>query len=165
MLQKTIIVPYVFVFDGVWRQADVLDVPPQLRQHLHRNMHENVWKVQNLSATNAFVLQMFVLCVKHLIGEECSESFSFSLQVQVHVKQLPVECLVNLLFPLHATGLLHGPLHTLPVQVMRQMTQKYAHMLCVIQGDAELPEGEEEKQGWKNEEEKLKNGGTGFRCE
>lgn len=25
---------YVIIVDGVWRQADVLDVPPQLRLHL-----------------------------------------------------------------------------------------------------------------------------------
>lgn len=27
--------PYVIIVDGVRRQADVLDVPAQLRQHLH----------------------------------------------------------------------------------------------------------------------------------
>lgn len=31
---------YVVVVDGVWRQADVLDVPPQLGLHLHRNMRQ-----------------------------------------------------------------------------------------------------------------------------
>lgn len=29
---------YFIVVDGVWRQADVLDVPPQLRQHLQRHV-------------------------------------------------------------------------------------------------------------------------------
>lgn len=38
MLQRTMTRPYVVIVDGVWRQADVLDVPPQLRQHLHRNI-------------------------------------------------------------------------------------------------------------------------------
>lgn len=38
MLYKTTTMPYVIIVDGVWRQADVLDVPPQLRQHLHKNI-------------------------------------------------------------------------------------------------------------------------------
>ena len=33
------IVTYIVIVDGVRRQADVLDVPPQLRQHLHTNIH------------------------------------------------------------------------------------------------------------------------------
>lgn len=36
MVQKTASGPHVVIVDGVRRQADVLDVPPQLRQHLHK---------------------------------------------------------------------------------------------------------------------------------
>lgn len=37
----------------------------------------------------------------HLVSEQCDEAFSFSLQIQVHVEQLSIQSLVNLLFPLH----------------------------------------------------------------
>lgn len=42
MLHKNTTWPYVVVVNGVWRQADVLDVPPQLRQHLHKNVRKVV---------------------------------------------------------------------------------------------------------------------------
>lgn len=72
------------------------------------------------------------------------------MHVQVHVEQLPVESFVDLLLPLHPTGLLHGPLQALPVQVTGQVTQENSHMLRVVQGDAQLARkragAEEEKQ-------------------
>lgn len=43
MLQKTTTRPYIIIVDGVWRQADVLDVPPQLRQHLHKNILSHLY--------------------------------------------------------------------------------------------------------------------------
>lgn len=101
--------------------------------------------------------------ITHLVGEQRDETFGFSLQVQVHVKQLPIESLVNLLLPLHPTGLLHGPLHTLPVQVTGQVTQENAHVLRVVQGDAELAESEEEQKrrnrGWRWRKKKEKKQG------
>ncbi len=112
--------------------------------------------------------------ITHLVGEQRDETFGFSLQVQVHVKQLSIECLVNLLLPLHPTGLLHGPLHTLPVQVTGQVTQENANMLCVVQGDAELAESQEEQKRrnrgwrWRNKEGKeaglQRSGGMGCEC-
>lgn len=112
--------------------------------------------------------------VLHLVGEQRDETFGFSLQVQVHVEQLPIERLVNLLLPLHPTGLLHGPLHTLPVQVAGQVTQENTHVLRVVQGDAELAESEEEQKRrnrgwrWRNKEGKeaglQRSGGTGCEC-
>lgn len=96
----------------------------------------------------------------NLVGELRDEALGFSLQVQVHVEQLPVERLVNLLLPLHAARLLHGPLHALPVQVARQVTQEDAHVLRVVQGDAELAEkrggAEEEKQRVEVEKQRRK---------
>lgn len=110
----------------------------------------------------------------NLVGELRDETLGFSLQVQVHVEQLPVERLVNLLLPLHAARLLHGPLHALPVQVARQVTQEGAHVLRVVQGDAELAESEEEQKRrnrgwrWRNREGKeaglQRSGGTGREC-
>lgn len=82
----------------------------------------------------------------HLVSEQCDEAFSFSLQIQVHVEQLSIQSLVNLLFPLHPAWFLHGALHTLPVQVPGQVTQENTHMLYVVQGDAELAESEEEQR-------------------
>lgn len=87
------------------------------------------------------------MCVRHLVSQQCDETFGFSLQVQVHVEQLPIESLVNLLLPFHTAGLLHGPLHTLPVQVTGQVAQENAHMLCVVQGDAELAEQRRSRRG------------------
>lgn len=37
---------YVIVVDGVWGQADVLDVSPQLRQHLHKQYYPIIKHVQ-----------------------------------------------------------------------------------------------------------------------
>lgn len=115
-----------------------------------------------------------MLCLRHLVREQCDETFGFSLQVHVHVKQLPIESLVHLLLPLHATGLLHGPLHTQPVKVTWQVTQENAHMLCVVQGNAELAESEEEQKRrnrgwrWRNKEGKeaglQRSGGMGCEC-
>lgn len=84
--------------------------------------------------------------VVHLVCEQRDETLRFSLQVQVHVEQLPVESLVNLLLALRPAGLLHGPLHTLPVQVARQVTQENADVLHVVQGYAELAESQEEPE-------------------
>lgn len=116
--------------------------------------------VPSLILSSVVELQVFMLCVPHLVGEQCDEAFGFSLQVQVHVKQLPIESLVNLLLPLGPTGLLHGLLHTLPVQVPRQVTQENTHVLCVVQSDAELAESQEEQKRrnrgwrWRNKEGK-----------
>lgn len=95
----------------------------------------------------------------HLVSEECDETFGFSLQVQVHVEQLPIQSLVNLLLPLRPTGLLHGPLHTLPVQVTGQMTKENAHVLCVVQSNAELAESKEEPKRKKQRAEVEKQEG------
>lgn len=32
---------HIVIVDGVWGQADVLNVPPQLRLHLHTNVTTN----------------------------------------------------------------------------------------------------------------------------
>lgn len=37
---------YVIVVDGVWGQADVLDVSPQLRQHLHKQYYPVIKHMQ-----------------------------------------------------------------------------------------------------------------------
>lgn len=86
------------------------------------------------------------ICVRHLVSKKRDEALGFSLQVQVHVEELPIESLVNLFLPLHPTGLLHGTLHTRPVQVTGQVTQENAHMFCVVQGNAELAESKEEQK-------------------
>lgn len=111
----------------------------------------------------------------HLVCQQRDETFGFSLQVQVHVEELPVESLVHLLLPLLATGLLHGPLHAGPVQLPRQVTQEDAHVLRAVQGDAELAAESKEEQKrrnrgwrWRNKEGKeaglQRSGGTGFKC-
>lgn len=82
----------------------------------------------------------------HLVCEQRDDALGLPLQVQVHVEELPVKSLVNLLLPLHAAGLLHGALHAGPVEVTRQVTQENPHVLDVVQGDAELAESEEEQK-------------------
>lgn len=72
--------------------------------------------------------------------------FGFPLQVQVHVVELAVESFVDLLLPLQTAGLLHGPLHALPVQVPGQVSQENAHVLHAVQGDAQLAESKEEEE-------------------
>ena len=51
----------------------------------------------------------------YLLGQQRDEVLGFPLQVQVHVVELPIEGFVDLLLPLQAAGLLHGPLRALPV--------------------------------------------------
>lgn len=138
---------YVIVVDGVWRQADVLDVPPQLRQHLQRHV------AFMLRRTNRGEGGGVEVAIEDLLSQHCDEVLGFPLQVQVHVVQLPVESLVDLLLPLQPAGLLHGPLHAGPVQVAGQVGQGDAHVLHAVQGDAELAESKEEKKrrdrGWR----------------
>lgn len=87
----------------------------------------------------------------HLVSEQGDEAFGLSLQVQVHVVELPIEGLVHLLLPLCPAGLLHGLLHAWPVQIPGQVAQEHAHMLCVVQGDTQLAESTEERQSWREE--------------
>lgn len=96
----------------------------------------------------------------YLVGEHSDEALGLSLQVQVHVVELPVQSFVNLLFAFHSAWLLHGPLHTRPVQVLGQVAQENTHMLHVVQGNAELSRKpgarvEEEGEGGDIEKEKL----------
>lgn len=86
-----------------------------------------------------------LLWVSHLVCEQPDETLGLSLQVQVHVEQLPVESLVDLLLALQPAGLLHGPLHALPVQVVGQAAQEDAHVLRVVEADAELAGGKARK--------------------
>lgn len=81
-----------------------------------------------------------------LLGQQRDEVFGFPLQVQVHVEQLAVESFVDLLLPLQTAGLLHGPLHALPVQVAGQVSQENPHVLHAVQGDAQLAESKEEEE-------------------
>lgn len=103
--------------------------------------------------TCTYVPEGIICSGVHLVCEQADETFGFPLQVQVHVEELPVESLVDLLLPLHPARLLHGPLHALPVQVVGQATQENAYVLSVVQGDAELAESEEEAErrnrGWR----------------
>lgn len=114
--------------------------------------------------------RLICICVWHLVSEQRDETLGFSLQVQVHVEELPIESLVNLVLPLNPAGLLHGTFDTRPVEVTRQVTQENAHMLCVVQGNAELAESDEEQKRrnrgwrWRNKEGKAglqRSGGMG----
>lgn len=97
----------------------------------------------------------------YLVGQQRDETFGLPLQVQVHVEQLPVERLVDLLLPLHPAGLLHGPLHALPVQVAGQVAQENPHVLGAVQGDAEL--AKESRGGAKEEKHGAEAGRGGKR--
>lgn len=87
-----------------------------------------------------------------LVSQQRDESLGLPLEVQVYVEQLAVERLVHLLLPLGAARLLHGSLHSEPVQVAGQAAHEDPHVLCAVQGHAELRAGkveggaEEEKQ-------------------
>lgn len=89
-----------------------------------------------------------------LVGQQRDESLGLPLQVQVHVEQLAVERLVHLLLPLGAARLLHGPLHSGPVQIAGQAAQEDPHVLRAVQGHAELNAGKVEKEEEQKEGEK-----------
>lgn len=93
-----------------------------------------------------------------LVGQQRDESLGLPLQVQVHVEQLAIERLVNLLLPLGAARLLHGPLHSGPVQIAGQAAQEDPHVLRAVQAHAELNAGKVEK-----EEEQKKRRKRGWR--
>lgn len=81
---------------------------------------------------------MVTVSERDLVSEVGDEAFGFSLQVHVHIVELPVEGLVDLLLPLRPTRLLHGLLNPLPVQITRQVCQEHTHMLHVVESDAQL---------------------------
>ena len=79
----------------------------------------------------------------YLVSEVCDHALGLSLQVHVDVVQLGIQGFVDLLLPIQTTGLLHGLLQGPPVQVLGQVPQEYAHMLNVVQSDAQLPRAEQ----------------------
>lgn len=111
-----------------------------------------------LGAKPPFITEVECVRVLDLVGQQRDESLGLPLQVQVHVEQLAVERLVHLLLPLGTARLLHGPLHSGPVQIAGQAAQEDPHVLRTVQGHAELNAGKVEK-----EEEQKKRRKRGWR--